>query len=96
MIYIVFNNLAHMGARSRFCRTIGTVDADVVVDACDNFEVSTCSSSLFFMSQQLLNGYIDNKKQQATYGKIMLYYIILLANGGASFNFNPIYQSEIG
>jgi len=39
----MFNNLAQIGARSRFCRTVAVAD---VFDPCDDFEASVRSSPL--------------------------------------------------
>jgi len=41
----MFNNLAHMGARRRFCRITGEVTAAAdEVDGSGNFEISSSSS----------------------------------------------------
>lgn len=56
----MFNNLAQIGARSRFWRTVGVID--VLFDTCDDFEVSVRSSPLVvFVS--LLPGNRNNNKR---------------------------------
>jgi len=51
----MFNNLAQMGARRRFCRTTGDVIATAdEVDGSGVFEISSNSSWLFFISQLLI------------------------------------------
>lgn len=51
----MFNNLAQMGARRRFCRIAGDVIATAdEVDGSGVFEISSSSSWLFFISQLLI------------------------------------------
>jgi len=60
----MFNNLAHMGARSRFGRITGEVIAAAdEVDGTGDFEISTISSCLFFKSQLLMVAIINKNNK---------------------------------